>query len=111
MIQSIQRCSDGKNKVEMEKPYADATMELRTFLFENVYGDQTFRKEEERADRMISALYEYYKSNEDKLPEFYIERLEKDGIDVVLSDYISGMSDMFAVKTFNEIFIPKNWKL
>ena len=111
MLSSIQRASDGKNKVEMEKPYADATMELRTFLFENVYGDDTFKREEERADRMIRALYEYYKENKDKLPDFYKDRLSIDEIDVVLSDYISGMSDMYVVKTFSEIFIPRNWKL
>ncbi|MBQ3046584.1 MAG: deoxyguanosinetriphosphate triphosphohydrolase [Clostridia bacterium] len=111
MLSSIFRKSYGKNTVEMEKEYADATMELRTFLFENVYGDDTFRNEEARADRMISALYEYYQQNKDKLPEFYIGRLECDNLDTVLCDYISGMSDMYAVKTFSEIFIPKNWKL
>lgn len=110
MLSSIFRCSDGKNKVEMEKPYADATMELRTFLFDNVYGDKTFRDEEMRADKMITALYDYYKTNTVKLPDFYRGRVELDGIDTVLSDYISSMSDIYAVKIFTEIFIPNKWK-
>ena len=110
MLFSIQRESDGKNKVEMEKGIAEATMELRTFMFERVYNDKTFRTEETRADRMITALYEYYMKTPDALPDFYRNRLDKDGIDTVLSDYISGMSDVYAVKTFTEIFIPKNWK-
>ena len=108
---STYRESEGKNFVRMEKPYADATMELRTFLFENVYGDKIFKDEEMRADKMISALYEYYKNNLKKLPEFYYNRLDMDGVDVALTDYISGMSDIFAVKTFTEIFIPNNWKM
>jgi len=111
MIGSICKESDGKNKVEMESHIADATMELRKFMFENVYGDKTFREEETRADRMISALFDYYKKSPEKLPEFFRGRLEKDDIDTVLSDYISGMSDMYAVKTFTELFVPKNWKL
>ena len=37
--------------------------------------------------------------------------VDLDGIDTVLCDYISGMSDIYAVKTFNEIFVPNNWKL
>ncbi len=110
MLSSIFRCSDGKNKVEMEKPYADATMELRTFLFDNVYGDKTFRDEERRADKMITALYDYYKTNATKLPDFYRGRVELDRIDTVLSDYISSMSDIYAVKVFTEIFIPNKWK-
>ena len=86
-------------------------MELRTFLFKRVYNDKTFRDEETRADRMLTALYEYYMKAPECLPEFFIKRLEFESMDTVLCDYISGMSDMFAVKTFSEIFIPKNWKL
>ena len=111
MIGSIFENSDGKNKVEMTPEIAEATMALRTFLFERVYGDKTFRDEEARADRMISALYEYYMKKPENLPEFYKQRLDKEDKDTVLCDYISGMSDMFAVKTFNEVFVPKNWKL
>jgi dGTPase len=111
MLFSIFRCSDGKNQVEMEKDISDATSELRAFMFERVYKDKTFIEEEQRANRMITALYDYYKKDLSRLPEFYIKRLEVDDTDTVLCDYISGMSDMYAVKTFNEIFVPKNWKL
>ena len=111
MLKSIQIASDGKNKVEMEEHIAAATMELRTFMFERVYNDKTFRDEEKRADRMITCLYEYYMEKPNRLPDFYKDRLDIDGAHTVLCDYISGMSDMYAVKTFSEIFIPKNWKL
>lgn len=111
MLLSIFKCSDGKDKVEMEPHVAAATNELRSFMFSRVYNDRTFRIEEEKADRMITALYEYYMKTPEALPEFYLKRLDFDDVDTVLSDYISGMSDMYAVKTFTEIFIPKNWKL
>ncbi len=111
MVHSIFLESDGKNKVEMQRDIAEATHALRTFLFERVYNDKTFRNEEERADRMISCLYEYYKKYPEKLPEFFIKELDSFDIDTVICDYISGMSDMYAVKTFTEIFVPKNWKL
>lgn len=111
MLLSIYRASENKNTVEMEKEYADATMCLRKFLFDNVYNDKTFRDEEKRADRMLTALYEYYMKAPENLPEFFLQRLDNEDIDRVLCDYISGMSDMYAVKTFTEIFIPKNWKL
>ena len=111
MVFSIYRASDGQNKVEMCPEEAEATAILRAFLFENVYGAKTFRDEEERADRMISALYEYYRQKPDNLPGFYREELNDNDIDTVLCDYISGMSDMYAVKTFTDIFVPNNWKL
>ena len=108
---SIYKNSEGKNAVEMEKDVAEATMELRGFLFERVYKAEAFKKEEERADRMISAMYKYFKDNIDELPEFYKGLLKTCDVDTVLCDYISSMSDGFAIKTFNDIFVPKTWKL
>lgn len=111
MIKSIHVASEGKNTVEMEPEIADATSNLRTFMFENVYADKAFKLEEEKADKMISALYEYYKKNINKMPEFYVQISEKDGVDTAISDYISSMSDSYVIKTFSEIFIPAKWKL
>ncbi len=110
MLLSIKRKSEGQNFVKMEDDVAEATAELRKFLFERVYMTEPFRNEEAKADRMISALYEYYMKTPEKLPEFYKKRLEFEEKHVVLSDYISGMSDHYVVKTFSEIFIPANWK-
>ena len=110
MVYSIFKNSEGKNQVEMDEEIAEATANLRAFLFERVYADKTFRDEEERADKMISALYNYYKERPELLPEFDRSELEKFDIDTVLCDYISGMSDTFAVREFTRIFIPKKWE-
>lgn len=111
MIGSIYRESDGKNKVEMETEIAKATLDLRNFLFDRVYNANVLKMEEERAERMITALYEYLGKHLEKLPTFYYQELENTDKDTVLCDYISGMSDMYVVKTFSELFIPNNWKL
>ena len=68
-------------------------------------------QEEERADKMISALYDYYKKNTAELPEFFIKRLDVDDVDTVLCDFISGYSDTFAIKTFSQLFVPNKWSL
>ncbi|MBO5927436.1 MAG: deoxyguanosinetriphosphate triphosphohydrolase [Clostridia bacterium] len=111
MVYSIFKESDGKNQVEMEPEIKQATDNLRTFMFENVYNDKTFRLEEEKADKMISALYEYYKKNVNKMPKFYVSLCDKDGVDRGVCDYISSMSDSYVINTFTEIFIPAKWKL
>lgn len=111
MIHSIFVESDGKNKVEMEKEVALATNQLRTFLFDRVYNDKTFKIEEEKAERMITALYGYFKEHPELMPEFNVSRIEVDGIDTALSDYISSMSDIYVVKVFNKLFVPNKWEL
>lgn len=111
MVHSIFVESDGKDKVEMEPHVYQATNELRTFMFERVYTVRALKQEEERADRMISTLYEYFKKHESELPEFFIKERLRCDLDTVLCDYISSMSDSFVVKLFTDIFVPKNWKL
>ena len=110
MISSIYINSNGKNKVEMTEEFSDATTEIRNFLFERVYNHKIFKQEEERANRMINTLYEYYQKNTDQLPEFFKEELKDNDINTVLCDYIAGMSDMFAVKQFEKLFVPNKWK-
>ena len=95
----------------MEKDVQEATDVLRSFLFDRVYNDKRIYAEEMRADKMISALYDYYKKNTAELPEFFIKRLDVDDVDTVLCDFISGYSDNFAIKTFSQLFVPNKWSL
>lgn len=111
MIYSIYKNSSGKNTVSMGEDISQATTELRSFLFERVYNDDTFKKEEIKADRMITALYDYYKNKPELLPDFNKRQLESTDIDTVLCDYLSSMSDGFAVKTFTNLFVPDKWEL
>ena len=93
----------------MEKKVMQASETLRDFLFKKVYNDLAAKEEESRAHRMLSAMYEYFKNNTQKLPDFYKKLLENYDIDTVISDYISSMTDRYAVFTFEEIFVPKNF--
>lgn len=111
MIFSIYNASNNKNTVEMEPAVFEATKALRQFMFEKVYFSQTAMREEEKAERMITGMYNYFKSNPDKLPAFYKNNAEKDGIDTCISDYISSMSDRYAYYVYDSIFIPKSWGL
>ena len=111
MILAIYRESDGKNFVKMAGAEERATEELRAFLFERVYNDRTFKEQEQKAERMLGAMYSYFYDNPDKLPEFYVKELAETDKDTVICDYLSGMSDGYAVKTFSGLFIPDKWEL
>ncbi|MBE5742128.1 MAG: deoxyguanosinetriphosphate triphosphohydrolase [Clostridiales bacterium] len=109
MVLSIYKNSKDKNEVSMEEEVKKATEELRDFLFERVYMDLAAKEEEARAHEMLSALYSYFKTHTEKLPEFNKSMLDKYGVDAVISDYISSMTDRYAVYVFEEIFVPKNF--
>ena len=83
LIYSIWKNSENKNQVEMGESERKAMEVLRAFLFERVYNDKRIYQEEQRADKMITALYDYYKKHVDKLPEFNKKLLDSCDIDTV----------------------------
>ena len=111
MITSIYENSAGKNDVKMGDAEAEALEHLRSFMFEKVYITPLSMKEEERAKRMLGAVYEYFYNNIEKLPPFYRSLTEKWPVEQVLCDYLSSMTDKFAVAVFNNLFVPRSWAL
>lgn len=102
-----------KPKVQMSEEVADAMKGLRNFMFENVYRNPIAKQEENKAVQMVQQLYCYYLEHIEKIPEEILRLMEKNGDskEQVICDYIAGMTDNYAVKMFQEIFIPESWKI
>ena len=83
---------------------------LREFLFERVYRNPVAKSEESKAKEMLTRLFEYYVSNPDKLPRFYRENCESEGVERCACDFISGMTDRYAIEAYSELYIPKVWR-
>lgn len=111
MIFSIYRASENKPRVEMEPEVFEATKILREFMFSKVYFSKAAMAEEEKAERMLAGMYEYFAAHPDKLPPFYMGIAYKYGVDKSICDYISSMSDKYAYYVYDNIFIPKSWGL
>ena len=85
--------------------------ELHDFMFERIYLNKegVAKAEEHKVFDLVGHLYEYYTGNPEKLPDFYKMISEKEDIERAVTDYISGMSDEYAVHCYGELFIPKSW--
>ena len=102
--------ANGISKLEMYSEISEATNKLREFMFDNVYFNPVAKSEEVKAAEMLNKLYEYYRANIDKIPEEYRKNIgENCSDDRAVCDYIACMSDRYAVLTFENLFIPKNW--
>ncbi|MDE7439527.1 MAG: deoxyguanosinetriphosphate triphosphohydrolase [Clostridia bacterium] len=108
-ITSIYNNSNGKNDVKMDKSVEEASEKLRAFMFERVYYSSTAKSEEEKAERMLTAMYEYFIEHCSEMPQTYIALLEKYPREQVVCDYISSMTDRYALYKFNSIFVPNGW--
>lgn len=109
MINSAYENSVNKPFVSLDDEVDLAMKELRAFMFENVYMMPTAKREEERANNMLTSMYGYFTANPDKLPEFYVNLLKEYPLHTVVCDYLSSMTDRYAINAFNQIFIPKSF--
>lgn len=108
-VTSVWRKSSGQPFVAMEDDVKKASDDLRSFMFERVYRTQYAMGEEEKAERMIGAMYDYFMKNPQKLPSMYVRLLDRFPREQVICDYISSMTDRYAVYVFNRIFVPRGW--
>lgn len=108
-VNSVYRNSAGKSSVEMEDSVLQASERLREFMFERVYRTKFAMGEEEKAERMLSEMYDYFSAYPEKLPQIYINLLNDSSLNQVVCDYLSSMTDRYAVYMFNQIFVPRGW--
>lgn len=109
MISDTVTNSLAKNDVVMSKEIGDAMLALRAFMFDTVYDNPVKRNEERKATYIIEEMFDHFVKNPDALPDEYRRFIGAYATDRVVCDYIAGMSDDYAVHTFNNIFVPKSW--
>ena len=112
LIHDMVENSLGKDSIRQSPEMAEAMKLLRELMFANVYRSSVAKKEEVKAKRMLTELYEYYTEHPDQLSGEYqrlIERGEKK--EQVVCDYISGMTDQYSMEKFREIYIPSGWSV
>lgn len=81
------------------------------FMFESVYRNPTAKSEESKVKGILAPTLEYFVEHVDKLPEEYRRIAEEEGGMRAATDYVSGMTDSFAISTFENLFIPKSWSV
>lgn len=107
LVTSVVENSTGQ--VSMSPECQKAFDQLRSFMFEAVYTNPVAKREEGKAEEVVKALYAYFVKYPEKLPTEYKAAGEKDGVDRAVCDYISGMSDRYAIGIYSRLFIPKGW--
>ena len=113
MIHDIINNSMDKPSIFMSPNVEQAMRGMREWMFEHVYRNPAAKGEEGRAQQLIVTLYEYYLKHVDELPEEFRMMMETRGEkkERVVCDYIAGMSDGYAIDRFEELFVPKAWKI
>ena len=90
---------------------AEAADMLKRFLYTHVYTGSDAKAEVHKVDYVIQTLFDYFVAHIDELPPESQANPRNESKERLVVDYISGMTDRFAISTFDRIFVPKSWSL
>ena len=75
-----------------------------------MYRNPIAKGEEVKARSMLAELFDYYVMYPQKMPEFFYKRTEIESVKRCVCDYVSGMTDRYAIDVYKKIFIPGVWQ-
>jgi dGTPase len=111
LVKNFVENSKGKKEVGLSPDVAKIMVELKAFLNSTVYANKLIhQRERKKISRMFELLFEYYHAHPKMIPREFQGRINENFTQTI-ADYIAGMTDRFAMKRFNEIFMPSAWEV
>jgi dGTPase len=104
----VERSAD-RATVSLSAEVAAALEVLRDFLFERVYLRSDAAAEQRKAIELVRALFRYYLEHPDAIPMEY--RQAPGDLPTRVADHIAGMTDRYALRTYERLFLPQAWLL
>jgi dGTPase len=82
----------------------DLNLELRRYLYTNLYFNPLVQEPNMRAVRMLDDLFDYYLKMPSRLGTLSRKRVRKDGLRRAICDYLAGMTDRYAIQEHRRLF-------
>jgi len=99
----------GLSEIRMSDRVLQAVLDLRSYLFDAVYENTIATAEFRKATDILNGLWEKVRER----PDEFLDRrvIDAEGLDVATCDFVAGMTDRYAVRLFEQLFIPKPWAI
>ncbi|MCJ7835490.1 deoxyguanosinetriphosphate triphosphohydrolase [Cuneatibacter sp. NSJ-177] len=112
LIHNVIANSKDKPDIRMDEEIEAAMSGLRHYMFDNVYTNSVAKQEDKKAQALLKSLYEYYLEHTEELPEEYFNMIwiSREPVSRVVCDYVAGMTDGYAIDTYQRLFVPVSWK-
>ena len=103
----METLAGGVTEIRMSETMLQATVGLRSFLFEAVYENEVATAEFKKAAGILGGLWEKV---QERAGEFLDRKtIDGEGLDAATRDFIAGMTDRYAINLYEQLFIPKPW--
>ncbi|MFQ6083321.1 MAG: deoxyguanosinetriphosphate triphosphohydrolase [Candidatus Aminicenantia bacterium] len=110
MVNDVIQASQEVNldEIRMSEEIYEAVKALREFLYQKVYDFEEKIKQEKKAEKILADLFYYFKEN----PGRYISSYpEHDSLEKRTIDFIAGMTDRYALRLYEQLFLPEPWSI
>jgi len=111
LILDLIRESERTGEITLSPPIAFVFDTFRDFMYSSVYLNMKAKSEETKVSGIVNEIFRFYHRTPGELPEEYRQISEKDGLKRAVSDYISGMTDKYAIHVYEKLFIPEAWQV
>ncbi len=111
MISDIVSESEKAGDIISSDLVQSATDMLRSFLFKNVYQDRWRTQEENKCDFIVSNLFRYFMEHPAEMPIEYVTIAYREGSERAVVDYVASMTDRFAARLFQKLFVPESFSV
>ena len=112
LIVDLCRNSEGKDSISLSEQFSESLLDLRSFMFRNVYNSAEVLAvaDMEKVDLIIRSLYSYFLEHPDEIPGIYKQIEKEDGTQEAVKDWICGMTDRYAIRLYDKLFVPHSWR-
>ena len=111
-VRDIVARSAGEPRIRMSDSIRDALNALKDFLFEQIYHGSAAKTDVGKAQRLLRELFEYFVAHPDEMGEEARCPLAagRTGVHRAVCDFLAGMTDRFAIRTHERLFVPRAWE-
>ena len=102
----------------MEDAVYETFKNFRSWMYQNVYTNPKAKGEESKVAKLLTDIFNHYVLEWETLPTMYVNMVKKETaqplenrINRVVTDYVSGMTDNFAIEEYQRLFVPQRWSV
>lgn len=99
----------GDGRLHLTQDILLAILNLRDFLWDRIYENETVHADFHKAAKILKELYQYFMDH----PEYFLTLIEKESLYDTLErctcDFLAGMTDRYAFNLYEKLFLPLPW--
>lgn len=94
------------NVVSFSPEFGNKHHQLKDFLYNNLYRHYRVVRMAEKAEKIVTSLFEAYLKEPLTLPTHVQQKIENIGLEKTICDHIAGMTDRYAIEEYQKLFDP-----